>query len=65
MHDSNRKERILHYDISTSNLAYHKDPDERPIAALIDFDLAKMPPIVEAANVDRLGTVAFMARSFS
>lgn len=62
MHDIYRKKRILHHDISMRNLAYYKGPDGRPVATLIDFDLATMPPLVEAASEVRIGTVAFMAR---
>ena len=43
------------------NLAYYKDEDRRPIAVLIDFDLATMPPFEKTDSKERIGTVAFMA----
>ena len=42
------------------NLAYYRDEDRRPIAVLIDFDLAIMPPFENSDNTERIGTVAFM-----
>ena len=60
-HELYRKKGILHHDISMKNLAYYKDEDRRPIAVLIDFDLAIMPPFEERDNKERIGTVAFMA----
>ena len=43
------------------NLAFFRAIDGKPVAVLIDYDLATVPPIVEPTG-ERIGTAPFMAR---
>ena len=63
-HDIYRKKRILHHDISMSNLAYYRDDAGRPIAVLIDFDLAIKSPLDKPSSEEHVGTVPFMSREY-
>ena len=47
------------------NLAFYRDENGKPVAVLIDFDLATMPPLQAASREgERVGTVPFMARDY-
>lgn len=50
----------MHNDISMKNLAFYRGEGEKPVAVLIDFDLATMPPLDDTKRVGRIGTVPFM-----
>lgn len=43
------------------NLSFYRSEDGKPVAVLIDYDLATMPPL-EKPTGERIGTVPFMAR---
>lgn len=44
------------------NLAYYRTEAGAPVAVLIDFDLATVPPYRSADREERIGTAPFMAR---
>ncbi|KAH8110012.1 hypothetical protein DFH11DRAFT_845208 [Phellopilus nigrolimitatus] len=53
--------KMLHGDISISNIAFYRNDKNEIIAVLLDFDLASYFPLKQSSN-HRTGTAPFMAR---
>ncbi|KAH8111406.1 hypothetical protein DFH11DRAFT_1880016 [Phellopilus nigrolimitatus] len=53
--------KMLHGDISISNIAFYRNDKNEIIAVLLDFDLASYSPFKQSSN-HRTGTAPFMAR---
>ena len=46
------------------NLAFFRDETGKPVAVLIDFDLATIPQFADNTREERAGTSPFMAREY-